>query len=177
MKSLKLKYLTPICFLIFFMPFLRMCDGKVETIETNTEDVSQVISLPAEEVNHVNTVATEDVNLNTYQLGGVFFKLLLEGELDAKIFAEIDFWESLCYSLILLNSILMVILSFLSKFHLVKNLAIVNVILLIISTILFIKSGFIENFSDVKYGFYVFLIYSFLIIYFAKKEFLELKTL
>lgn len=69
----------------------------------------------------------------------------------------------------------MIVFSWLRKFINVRNLAITNIILLAISTILFVKSKFIDEFADVKYGMYVFLIYSILIIYISNKENLEMK--
>ena len=62
------------------------------------------------------------------------------------------------------------------KFLGVRNLAIVNIILIIVSTILFINSLFLDEFEDIRYGMYVFIIYSILIIYISNKENLELKN-
>lgn len=70
----------------------------------------------------------------------------------------------------------MIVFSWQRKFLKVSNLAITNIILLIISTLLFIKSGVIDEFEDIKYGMYVFLMYSILIIYNSNKENLELKN-
>lgn len=163
MSFFKLKFITPICFLIFFMPFLKMCGGKVETVETNRI-----------EVNSISIVPTADVNLNAYQMGRIFFEALFDGKLEAKDFNQ-DAFAMICYSFIIFISILMVILSFLNKLYMVKILAILNIVLLIISIVLLIKSGFITEYSDVKYGLYVFLIYSILLIEIGRKEILELK--
>jgi hypothetical protein len=43
MNFLKTKYFTPIAFLIFFMPFLRMCKERRETVENI--DQSQSLNL------------------------------------------------------------------------------------------------------------------------------------
>jgi hypothetical protein len=59
----------------------------------------------------------------------------------------------------------------------VRNLAVANIILLVISTILLVKSGVIDEFEDIKYGTYVFIMYSILIIYISNKENLEPKKL
>lgn len=145
------------------MPFLKMCGGKVETVETNRI-----------EVNSISIVPTADVNLNAYQMGRFFFEALFDGKLEAKDFNQ-DAFAMICYSFIIFISILMVILSFLNKLYMVKILAILNIVLLIISIVLLIKSGFITEYSDVKYGLYVFLIYSILLIEIGRKEILELK--
>lgn len=46
MKFLKTKYLTPIALLIFFMPFLRMCESNkvIKTIEHNKDNLTEIIT-------------------------------------------------------------------------------------------------------------------------------------
>ncbi len=88
-----------------------------------------------------------------------------------------DFFPMFCYSLILILSLLMVVFSWLRKYLFVRNMAIINIILLIISTLLFTKSGVISRFGDVKYGLYVFLFYSVFIIFTAWKEHRKLNEL
>ncbi len=165
MKLLKTKYLTPICFLIFFTPFLRMCSvSEVETVEKNIKDTAKFPQ---------HDIAKKDVNLNAYQLGfGIFNKEFL-----FKMSMDKDFFPMFCYSLILILSLLMVVFSWLRKYLFVRNMAIINIILLIISTLLFIKPGVISRFGDVKYGLYVFLFYSVFIIFTAWKEHRKLNEL
>lgn len=177
MKFLKTKYFTPIAFLIFFMPFLRMCKERRETVENidqNTKGLFQKIEYQNDDSGYIRIY--KETNLNAYQLGLGTLKSIFNNEFQLKVFLkDKDFFSIISYTFIIIFSILMIVFSWLRKFLKVRNLAVANIILLIISTILFVKSGIIDEFADVKYGLYVFLIYSIFIIYISKKENLELK--
>ena len=172
MKLLKTKYFTPIAFLIFFMPFLRMCKERRETVENidhNAKGLFQKIEYQNDDSGYIRIY--KETNLNAYQLGLVVLKQNFNNE----FLNDKDFFSTISYTFIIIFSILMIVFSWLRKFLKVRNLAVANIILLIISTILFVKSGIIDGFADVKYGLYVFLIYSIFIIYISNKENLELK--
>lgn len=190
MKFLKTKYLTPIALLIFFMPFLRNCMGKVESVETAVAiDTTYVDTLkdvsnnqkksPEFGLHKIQNVPKPKIdnnlyeNLNGYQLA----EFLPSAVFDEEFKIEDLFFAGSFYTYILLLSILMIVFSWLKKILWVRNLAVANIILLTISTILLIKSKFIDEFSDVKYGFYVFLMYSLLLVYLSGKESLESKNL
>lgn len=181
MNFLKTKYLTPVCLLIFFMPFLRMCEvqkTEIVTAENTAYDIDSLKTDSGEQkpknlIDNEITVKSEfglakiDLNLNAYHLGFGIFKTGFGAEtLEEK---ELSY-SLISYSFIILFSVLMMVLSWLKKYLWVRNLAIVNISLLIISTLLLVKSGFIDEFGDVKYGVYVFLLYSVFIIFTAQKE-------
>ena len=188
MKFLKTKYLTPIAFLIFFMPFLRNCMGKVESVETAVAiDTTYVDTLkdisnnqkksPEFGLHKIQNVPKPKIdnnlyeNLNGYQLA----EFLPSAVFDEEFKIEDLFFAGSFYTYILLLSILMIVFSWRRKFLRVRNLAVANIISLVISIILLVESGAIDEFADIKYGFYVFLMYSILIIYISNKENLELK--
>ena len=173
MKFLKTKYFTPIVLLIFFMPFLRMCESNkvIKTKENKKENITEVITEKGS-----GFYVGDEINLNAYQLGFGFVENIYSNEFQFNNFLkDKEFFSIISYTFIIIFSILMIVFSWLKKILWVRNLVITNIFLLIISTILLIKSKFIDEFSDVKYGFYVFLMYSILIIYISNKENLELK--
>lgn len=199
MKFLKTKYLTPIALLIFFMPFLRFCEPltkyeateveaeidsvaiNIDTLKTVNLDNSAKITLPDETQNSFSKSNDfenkEDVNLSAYQIGFGFVKSIYNNEFQLKDFSnDKDFFLIISYTFIIVFSILMIVFSWKKRYFLVRNFAIVNIILLTISTILFVKSKLIDEFADVKYGLYVFLVYSLFLIYISNKENSELKT-
>ena len=114
--------------------------------------------------------------MNAYQIGVQLFKSAFEGKLEKEGFQDKDSPPMFCYSLILIFSVLMVVFSWMNKNIWVKNLSLMNIILLLSSTITFIKSGIIEKFSDLKYGWFVFLTFSLVIIFSANKERLKSKN-
>ena len=199
MKFLKTKYLTPFALLIFFMPFLRFCEPltkyeateveaeidsvaiNIDTLKTVNLDNSAKITLPDETQNSFSKSNDfeneEDVNLSAYQIGFGFVKNIYNNEFQLKDFSnDKDFFSIISYTFIIVFSILIIVFSWKKRYFLVRNFAIVNIILLTISTILFVKSKFIDEFADVKYGLYVFLMYSLFLIYISNKENSELKT-
>ena len=120
----------------------------------------------------------KESNLNAYQLGLGNLKSIFNNEFQLKDFLkDKDFFSIISYTFIIVLSILMIVFSWRRKFLRVRNLAVANIILLVISTILFVKSGVIDEFADIKYGFYVFLMYSIFLIYISNKENLEPKKL
>lgn len=173
MNFLKTKYFTPIAFLIFLMPFLRMCESNkvINTIEHKKENLTEIIAEKGG-----GFYIGNEVNLNFYEIVFQPFKMIAEKDFELKFFKDGEFYSIILYSIILLFSIFMIVFSWRRKFLKVRNLAIANIFLLIISTLLFIKSGFIDEFEDIKYGMYVFLMYSILIIYISNKENLTLKN-
>lgn len=199
MKFLKTKYLTPFALLIFFMPFLRFCEPltkyeateveaeidsvaiNIDTLKTVNLDNSAKITLPDETQNSFSKSNDfenkEDVNLSAYHIGFGFVKSIYNNEFQLKDFSnDKDFFSIISYTFIIVFSILMIVFSWKKRYFLVRNLAIVNIILLTISTILFVKSKLIDEFADVKYGLYVFLVYSLFLIYISNKENLEIKN-
>lgn len=191
MNFLKTKYFTPIAFLIFFMPFLERCmkkevvefDENIDSVAIfqSTNKVSNISKLSKIDSTRINLnenkeIETEKIsesnnNLNAYEVAEFLPSVVFNKEFEIEnLFIGYSF-----YTYILLLSILMIVFSWRRKFLRVRNLAVANIILLVISTILLVKSGVIDEFEDVKYGFYVFLMYSILIIYISNKENLELK--
>lgn len=191
MNFLKTKYFTPIAFLIFFMPFLERCmkkevvefDENIDSVATfqSTNKVSNISKLSKIDSTRINLnknkeIETEKIsesnnNLNAYEVAEFLPSVVFNKEFEI----ENLFFGYSFYTYILLLSILMIVFSWRRKFLRVRNLAVANIILLVISTILLVKTGVIDEFEDVKYGFYVFLMYSILIIYISNKENLELK--
>ena len=193
MNFLKTKYFTPIAFLIFFMPFLERCmkkevvefDENIDSVAIfqSTNKVSNISKLSKIDSTRINLnknkeIETEKIsesnnNLNAYEVAEFLPSVVFNKEFEI----ENLFFGYSFYTYILLLSILMIVFSWRRKFLRVRNLAVANIILLVISTILLVKSGVIDEFEDVKYGFYVFLMYSILIIYISNKENLEPKKL
>lgn len=193
MNFLKTKYFTPIAFLIFFMPFLEKCmkkevvefDENIDSVAIfqNTDKVSSISKLSKIDSTRINLNENKEIenelisessnNLNAYEVAEFLPSEVFNKEFEiGSLFFGYSF-----YTYILLLSILMIVFSWRRKYLLVRNLAVANIILLVISTILLVKSGVIDEFEDIKYGTYVFIMYSILIIYISNKENLEPKKL
>lgn len=154
MKSLQVKYLTPLVFLIFFMPFLRMCEG------------SKGGAFGYQKPEAASKTQVRDVNLNAYQLASLVFEAPAyhEGKLDP------DFLPSLMFTLLLVFSVLMVVFSWKGRARWVKLLAAGNMLLLVMALLLYWRTGVVQNWGDLKYGVVVFFLYSGLLFYQASHE-------
>lgn len=153
MKTLKVKYLTPIIFLIFFMPFLRMCEGGKETGFSPSPQNT--------------TVKKEhDVNLNAYQLASLVFDASTKQDEET----DRNFLPSLGFMLIVVLSLVMMVMAWRGRMKWVKSLALVNILLMGASLLLYLQSGFIEDWSDLKFGVVVFFLYSVLLFYQSDQE-------
>jgi hypothetical protein len=116
MKFLKTKYFTPIAFLIFFMPFLRMCKERreiVENIDHNAKGLFQKIEYQKDGSGYIRIY--KESNLNAYQLGLGTLKSIFNNEFQLKDFLkDKDFFSIISYTFIIVLSILMIVF-FLAK--------------------------------------------------------------
>lgn len=90
MNFLKTKYFTPIAFLIFFMPFLRMCEGNkvIKTVEHKKENLTEVITEKSG-----GFYIGDEVDLSAYQIAFYPFKLIFEKDFELKFFKDKEFYS------------------------------------------------------------------------------------
>lgn len=187
-----LKYLTIAGVLILFLPFFRMCvDSKpaqkvTESIDTivqvdtvnissnatvneNTREIEQKkINIPIlKTLNPIKSIFDVQGATSGFQLGITLPLIIIDSVKEHNKINEIDkaFFSFLFFFLILINSFLLILFSFLKKINILWILASINIVLLIISYILLVT-----DIDQIKYGSYLFLINSLLIIYFSIKH-------
>jgi hypothetical protein len=73
------------------------------------------------------------------------------------------------FTFILLLSIVLLITSFVKKWIAVRNLAITNLVLALLSVIIFYFKTVLEDITQIKYGYYLFLINTLAIIILSQK--------
>jgi hypothetical protein len=108
----------------------------------------------------------EKCTLNAYQMASMPInnKFKIEDLKDSETYAFI------IYIPIILISLLIIILSFKEKFHAISILSTSNICLIFISIGIFIFIKTIEDIHQIKYGLYLFLVNSGLIIYLCQKN-------
>ncbi len=188
-----LKYLTIAGVLILFLPFFRMCQRpaekpvKVDSIaqKIDTTNISSDIQAGTDSVYLANDIEQEDTEspitkvLNSiksifdvdgatsgFQLSIILPQIIINSVKEHNKIDEIDktFFSLIFFFLILINSFLLILFSFLKKINIIWSLAYSNILLLIISYILLEV-----NIEEIKFGSYLFVVNSLLIIYFATK--------
>jgi O-antigen ligase len=105
---------------------------------------------------------------NFYQLAFIPIK-----KIDFNDLFDLSFWSFAGFTLILLNSSLIVLYSFKNRFRKVFKWSYLTLFLLIISTFLLIVQGLIEEFSQIQIGYYLIVLNTLAVIYFSKKNQVE----
>ena len=91
-------------------------------------------------------------------------------EFELRYFADKTFYIFSNFTIIVLLTIIMSIMSFKRKFKQIMIISSINLILLIVATISLCLIGVIENINQIKYGYYLFIVNSILIIIESRKE-------
>lgn len=196
MKDLiKLRSLLSLSFLLFLLPFLRTCSDQSldklipvpteivaqgnETSEIAIKDTIKIEALSKKESDKYLKDALEERKVNiqkakeeyTYN----FYNLLIKAfksnnkSLDASLFSDLSFYPYLALILFFISTISMLILSFFEKTTSITILGILNLLLLVTSIILYYASEIIVDLNQIKIGFYLTFVNTFLIILLARK--------
>lgn len=175
-----LRTLILLSFLLFCLPFLRTCSNS--SIESMNPVISEVI--PKNSVSKANSEKLlqkalddrkENIEESKEKSTYSFYGLLDLGfvnkdtKLDSSVFSDQSFYALLNLLLIFISTICMLIFSFFKRVTLIKILGILNILFLITSMILFYSSDILEDFNQLKVGFYLVLFNTVLIIFSAFK--------
>ncbi|WP_210150337.1 hypothetical protein [Chryseobacterium scophthalmum] len=175
-----LRTLILLSFLLFCLPFLRTCSNS--SIEKLNPVISDV--LPQNNISKANNEKLlqkslderkENIEESKEKFTYSFYGLLDLGfvnkdtKLDSSVFSDQSFYTLLSLLLILISTIFMLFFSFFKRVRLIKILGILNILFLITSMILFYNSDILEDFNQLKVGFYLVLFNTVLIIFSAFK--------
>jgi hypothetical protein len=111
--------------------------------------------------------AKKENTVNAYYLGIGTFK---EIEFSKSDLIDKTFYALLSFTLIIVFTFAMILLSFREKFKLITILSSINLLLIIIAPILLYSGKVIEDINQIKYGYYLFIINSILIIIESKNK-------
>ena len=165
-KAYIVRTLACLSFVIFFCPFLQTCSNE------EIKNLPRFRGVTDKDVIKDNLInAQENFTYNAYIFAIIPFK-------DFKIQAllEIDFYFLLIMDFIMIISLLIIYFSFRNKFYKLKISTLICVLLLSIYLLYFICDSIIEEITQIKYGYYLFLINLILIIYFSNQLIKEQKN-
>ncbi|KFC20482.1 hypothetical protein [Chryseobacterium sp. FH1] len=193
MRKTTLRTLIAFSFTLFFLPFLKTCSNthEVETIETTfldstgtfTESNDTIIAqkpVLEQEEKKCSEQENESIELNitksddsfTYS----FYRLLLntcgKAEYDTNPLFDKTFYPLLGYLTVFVSTVIMLIVSFFNRINTIKILTVINLSLLITSTILFYFCDVIRSMNQIKIGVYLIIIY-FILIYIISRNILN----
>lgn len=184
-NNIRLKSLIAFSFLIFAFPFLQTCSDRaieknicvqaVEVIpqfktkikigEIEKEEVHKDIEKNNEKCESCIEKARKENTFNLYRLGWGNYD-----EFELRYLTDKTFYIFLNFTIIILLTISMSIISFKRKFKQIIIISSINLILLIVATIALCLIGVIENINQIKYGYYLFIVNSILIFIESRKE-------
>ena len=157
---IKLRGLVLLNFLIFFLPFLKMCSG--------VEKKSEVVAETAISVQNNTEAQSDTLVLDTLEESPMFSKLILDNQgivcnfyeavyfnFETNKIEDFEFSPFICYPLVLFLVILMFIGSIFNKTMLIRTLSIINIVLLLGSVVWFYFLEFIDNIDQLRIGFYL----------------------
>lgn len=165
-KSYVVRALASFSFLIFFCPFFQTCPNE------DIRNLPRFRGVPDKvEITHHLIKAQENFTYNAYVFAIIPF-------MDFKMlaFLEIDFYFLLLMDFIIIISLMTLYFSFKNNFYKVKKSTLFNIFLVLIYTLYFIFDSTIEEITQVKYGYYLFLINLIMIIYFLNNLIKEEKN-
>ena len=159
---IKLRGLISLNFLIFFLPFLKMCSGvekKSEvvaetaiSVQNNTEAQSDTLVLDTLESQMLSK--PEPILDNQGRVYN-FYEAVVYFNFETDRIEDFEFSPFICYPLVLFLVILMFIGSIFNKTMLIRTLSIINIVLLLGSVVWFYFLEFIENINQLRIGFYL----------------------
>ena len=159
---IKLRGLISLNFLIFFLPFLKMCSGvekKSEvvaetaiSVQNNTEAQSDTLVLDTLES---QMFSKPELILDNQGIVYNFYEAVVYFNFETDMIEDFEFSPFICYPLVLFLVILMFIGSVFNKTMLIRTLSIINIVLLLGSVVWFYFLEFIENINQLRIGFYL----------------------
>jgi hypothetical protein len=187
-NSIKLKTLVSLSFILFTLPFLRTCSDKTiekftiemtpaeialdstSTLKNTPKIQAEILKSKKERENKIIESKKENT-FNFYQiLKNTFGEIDLKEFKQKSILTDKTFYPIFGFFLIFIISIILLISAFIKQHNLTYRLGIINLLLLIFSTIGLYVSEIVENINQFKIGYYLFAINSILIIVVSKKE-------
>lgn len=177
-----MKLLSSISFIIFLLPFLRMCsDGDIES----SPRAKSIMTQSSDSINSANhsTILSqkkeyeseiiqdkEEYTFSFYELIYKFFGKSKLSEYDRSTFSDRAFYPLFGFLIIFLNSVLLLVFAFVGKARLIYLFSLSNLIVFIGSTIGLFLSGICEDIDQLGVGYYLFALNSILIVLAARRE-------
>lgn len=183
----KLELLSSISFIIFLLPFLRMCsDSAIESspraraVITESSDsinsvkdsgISQVEILDQKKAYESEMIQDkEEYTFNFYELIYIFFGKSKLSEYNGSTLTDKAFYPLFGFFIVLINSVLLLVFALAGRARLAYLFSLSNLIVFIGSTIGLFLFGVCEDMNQLRVGYYLFALNSILIVLAARKE-------
>lgn len=139
-------------------------------IEVNKIKKQKVIAKDRIEKENWLKNAKKEYTYNAYSLGFANYQ-----EFEIRFFADKTFYIMLNFTLIIIFTLIMLIISFRKKFKQIIVISSLNLVFLLVATFSLYLLDQIEEIRQIKYGYYLFAVNSILIIIESRSEYKKLK--
>lgn len=149
---------------------------QIDTVSNTVENYEPSIFYEAYEFidddDSENAFEFAKININAFfEFDYKEFKTELKKEGNKVFFFKL---KNLCFSFIVLVSIMILLFSFFKKINWIYKLSIANLVLLAITVICIFLEGLFEDINQIKWGYYAFLATNMLLFYYSKPD--KIKT-
>jgi hypothetical protein len=158
-------------FLIFFCPFFQMCSESSrlkKTLAEQSVEQSEIIKEKARQERD-SIEFSEKVTFSGYRMGTYIFEPESLKNMEADDLLDSTFHACLLFTLTLILSIILFILSLKKKFNGVYKLALLNLLFAIVPILIFYSNGVLEEITQIKFGYYLFIFNTVALIIFSRK--------
>jgi hypothetical protein len=152
--AVSLKTYASLSFIIFSLPFLQTCsDKQLKDNIKNDFSKEKLLELKKE---------------NTFNAYGITYNIL--SDFKSEELKVVIFYAYLLYPIIIVLAILIFVQSFRSRFKSIFYLTSLSTLLFILSILLLIYIGVVQNINQLKIGWYLFLLNSLFMIYLSYQK-------
>lgn len=176
-----LRVLSLLGVILFFAPFYDSCDGGGFRKVRETEYNGKTVEIPL--YRKVYDVIVDDQSFNAFQIASLSFYAIKEATFtdikndivkSVKLkdwYKDIGIVFSCIFNIVILLSVSLLILSFTQRHSLFKKVALVNLVLIVVTIcyLIFLEKSFV-HFSQIKWGYYAFILNSAFMYYHATKR-------
>jgi hypothetical protein len=195
MKKQIIRLLSILGFLLLFAPMFQQCVGVMKEVSVEESAIDIKVSEFKESTDSISIQSSEDVfkgvskhekvadffkifdsseSTNAFEYTKLFYDFNIDLLFKNETFSKKDlliYLQTFMISLLVLNQILIVFLSFFEKINKLKKLIITNIIFLFIGLLCFILQSTFETYMQIKYGFYLLVMHQIYFLFYLKRNY------
>jgi len=194
MKNSIIRFLSILGFLLLFAPMFQQCVGVMKEVAIEEPAIDIKVSEFKEPIDSISVQNSNDLYKKDlkHEKAADFFKIFDSSESSnafeyTKLFYDFNkdvlfenetfnkkdlliYLQTFMITLLVINQIVIVLLSFFKKITHLKKLLIANLIFLFFGLICFVLQSTFETYTQIKYGFYLLVMQQSYFLYFLKRN-------
>lgn len=171
-KSNIIRFLSCLSFILFLCPFLQTCSNQdiMEMPRYRSSFSSEKFINKTDLKVNEKVLKSFEKTKKKFTYNGYELSIIPFIEFDKKAFLELDFYIFLILDIIIVLSIFNLYFSFKKNFLKIKTISISGIVLLFIYIIGLVYISVIEDFNQIKYGYYLYLLNLIIVVYLSNQQ-------